>query len=82
MIRSSFLRRTLLLVMSTILVFALLIAGIYSLVSPQIFAAEKIADMLPQGRLIAVSVRPAALFAARRAHRHQHRPMGRHRLGR
>ena len=53
MIRSSFLRRTLLLVMSTILVFALLIAGIYSLVSPQIFAAEKIADMLPQGRLIA-----------------------------
>lgn len=53
MIRSSFLRRTLVLVISTILLFALLTAGIYSLVSPQIFAANKIDDMLPKGRFIA-----------------------------
>lgn len=53
MIRSSFLRRTLVLVLSTILLFALLTAGIYALVSPQIFAANKIDELLPKGRIIA-----------------------------
>ena len=46
-------RRVLVLVYGTVVVFALLIAGIYSVVSPQIFAGNKIDDLIPKGQIIA-----------------------------
>ena len=46
-------RRVLVLVYGTVVVFALLIAGIYTVVSPQIFAGNKIDDLIPKGQIIA-----------------------------
>lgn len=50
---SSFLRRFLLLTYGAILLFAALIMAIYSLVSPQIYAREKIDDLTAKGQIIA-----------------------------
>ena len=46
-------RRVLVLVYGTVVVFALLITGIYAVVSPQIFAGNKIDDLIPKGQIIA-----------------------------
>ena len=46
-------RRVLVLVYGTVVLFALLIAGIYTVVSPQIFAGNKIDDLIPKGQIIA-----------------------------
>ena len=46
-------RRVLVLVYGTVVVFALLITGIYTVVSPQIFAGNKIDDLIPKGQIIA-----------------------------
>ena len=46
-------RRVLVLVYGTVLLFALLITGIYTVVSPQIFASNKISDLIPKGQIIA-----------------------------
>ena len=46
-------RRVLVLVYGTVIVFALLITGIYTVVSPQIFAGNKIDDLIPKGQIIA-----------------------------
>ena len=46
-------RRVLVLVYGTVILFALLITGIYTVVSPQIFASNKISDLLPKGQIIA-----------------------------
>ena len=59
MIRSSFLQRTLALLLSTIFLFALLTLGIYQLISPQIFANNKIEELLPKGRSIVSYVNKA-----------------------
>lgn len=50
---SSFLRRFLLLTYGAILLFAALIMAIYNLVSPQIYAREKIDDLTAKGQIIA-----------------------------
>ena len=50
---SAFLRRILLAVYGAILLFAVLIMLVYSLVSPQIFAQEKIDDLIAKGQIIA-----------------------------
>ena len=50
---SAFLRRFLLLAYGAILVFAALIMTIYSILSPQIFAREKINDLVSKGQIIA-----------------------------
>ena len=50
---SAFLRRILLAVYGAILLFAVLIMLVYSLVSPQIFAKEKIDDLTAKGQIIA-----------------------------
>ncbi|MBR2943183.1 MAG: HAMP domain-containing protein [Clostridia bacterium] len=50
---SAFLRRFLLLVYGAILLFALLILAIYNIVSPQIYAQDKIMDLTAKGRIIA-----------------------------
>lgn len=59
MMRSSFLRRTLVLLLSTILLFALLTLGIYQIISPQIFANNKVSELLPKGRSIVTYVNKA-----------------------
>lgn len=46
-------RRVLVLVYGTVILFALLITGIYTIVSPQIFASNKISDLIPKGQIIA-----------------------------
>ena len=46
-------RRVLALVYGTVILFALLITGIYTVVSPQIFANNKISDLIPKGQIIA-----------------------------
>ena len=46
-------RRVLVLVYGTVVLFALLITGIYTVVSPQIFASNKIDDLIPKGQIIA-----------------------------
>ena len=46
-------RRVLVLVYGTVILFALLITGIYTVVSPQIFASNKIGDLIPKGQIIA-----------------------------
>ena len=46
-------RRVLVLVYGTVILFALLITGIYTVVSPQIFASNKISDLIPKGQIIA-----------------------------
>ena len=46
-------RRVLVLVYGTVVLFALLITGIYTVVSPQIFAGNKIDDLIPKGQIIA-----------------------------
>lgn len=43
----------LVLVYGTVVLFALLITGIYTVVSPQIFASNKISDLIPKGQIIA-----------------------------
>ena len=43
----------LVLVYGTVILFALLITGIYTVVSPQIFASNKISDLIPKGQIIA-----------------------------
>jgi len=50
--RSGFFRRALLLAYGTVLMFALLIIGIYTAISPQLFARNKIDDMIPKGQII------------------------------
>ena len=50
---SAFLRRFLLLAYGAILLFAVLIMTIYSILSPQIFAREKIDDLIAKGQIIA-----------------------------
>ena len=45
--------RVLTLVYGTVVLFALLITGIYTVVSPQIFANNKISDLIPKGQIIA-----------------------------
>ena len=50
--RGGFFRRTLLLVYSTVALFALLIVAIYTGVSPQFFARNKIDDLIPKGQII------------------------------
>ena len=50
--RSGFFRRTLLLAYGTVLLFALLIIGIYTAISPQLFARNKLDDMIPKGQII------------------------------
>ena len=49
---SAFLRRFLLLAYGAILLFAALIMTIYSILSPQIFAQEKINDLISKGQII------------------------------
>ena len=49
-------RRVLVLVYGTVILFALLITGIYTVVSPQIFASNKISDLIPKGQIIAGSI--------------------------
>lgn len=46
-------RRVLVLTYGTVVLFALLITGIYTVVSPQIFASNKIDDLIPKGQIIA-----------------------------
>ena len=46
-------RRVLVLVYGTVILFALLITGIYTVVSPQIFASNKISVLIPKGQIIA-----------------------------
>ena len=46
-------RRVLVLGYGTVILFALLITGIYTVVSPQIFASNKISDLIPKGQIIA-----------------------------
>lgn len=50
MLRSALLRRTLLLVISTLLLSTLLTMGIYQIVSPRVFAENKTAELLPNAR--------------------------------
>lgn len=50
--RSGFFRKTLLLVYGTVAAFAMLIVAIYTAVSPQLFARNKIDDLIPKGQII------------------------------
>lgn len=50
--RSSFFRRTLVLVYGTVALFAALIVAIYTAISPQLFARNKIDDLIPKGQII------------------------------
>lgn len=53
MIRSTLLRRTLVLVFSTVLLTALLTLGLYQIISPYVFANVKSEELLPKARLLA-----------------------------
>lgn len=59
MIHSSFLRRVLALVLSTLILFALLTLCVYQIISPQIFASNKLEELLPKGRTIVSYVEKA-----------------------
>ncbi|MDO5377877.1 MAG: ATP-binding protein [Clostridia bacterium] len=50
---SSFLRRALMLLYGTVLLFTVLIIGIYNIISPRLFAQNKIDDLIPKGQIIA-----------------------------
>jgi len=50
---SSFMRRALMLVYGTVLLFTVLIIGIYNIISPRLFAQNKIDDLIPKGQIIA-----------------------------
>ena len=50
---SVFFKRALMLAYGTVLVFALMIILIYNLVSPALFAQQKIDDLIPKGQIIA-----------------------------
>ena len=50
---SAFFRRALVLVYGTVALFAVLILLIYTVVSPQLFARNKIDDLIPKGQIIA-----------------------------
>ena len=50
--RGSFFRRVLFLVYGTVLLFAVLIIAIYNLISPALFARNKIDDLIPKGQII------------------------------
>ncbi len=50
---SAFFRRALILVYGTVALFAVLILLIYTIVSPQLFARNKIDDLIPKGQIIA-----------------------------
>jgi len=50
--RSSFFKRTLVLVYGTVALFAALIVAIYTAISPQLFARNKIDDLIPKGQII------------------------------
>lgn len=50
--RGGFFRKTLLLVYGTVALFAALIVAIYTSVSPQLFARNKIDDLIPKGQII------------------------------
>ena len=49
---SAFLRRFLVLTYGAILLFALLIMGIYNVISPRLFAQDKIDDLTAKGQII------------------------------
>ena len=49
---SGFFRKTLLLVYGAVGVFALLIVAIYAAISPQLFARNKIEELIPKGQII------------------------------
>jgi len=49
---SSFFRRTLVLVYGAVALFAALIVAIYTAISPQLFARNKIDDLIPKGQII------------------------------
>jgi len=53
MLRSALLRRTLLLVISALLLSTLLSVGVYQVISPRVFAARRTDEMLPKARFIA-----------------------------
>lgn len=50
--RGSFFSKVLFLVYGTVVLFALLIIGVYTGVSPQLFARSKIDDLIPKGQII------------------------------
>ena len=50
---SGFFRKTLLLVYGAIGIFAALIVAIYAAISPQLFARNKIDELIPKGQIIA-----------------------------
>ena len=50
--RSSFFRRTLVLVYGAVALFTALIVAIYTAISPQLFARNKIDDLIPKGQII------------------------------
>lgn len=50
--RGGFFRKTLVLVYGTVALFAALIVAIYTAVSPQLFARNKIDDLIPKGQII------------------------------
>ncbi|MBR5301754.1 MAG: HAMP domain-containing protein [Clostridia bacterium] len=54
--RSSFFRRTLVLVYGTVALFAALIVAIYTAISPQLFARNKIDDLIPKGQIISAYI--------------------------
>ena len=51
--RSTFFGRVLVLVYGTVLLFAVLIMTIYTVISPRLFAQDKINDLIPKGQIIA-----------------------------
>lgn len=50
---SAFFRRTLVLVYGTVAIFALIILLMYAVISPNLFAQNKIQNLIPKGRIIA-----------------------------
>ena len=51
--RSGFFKKTLVLVYGTVALFATLVVAIYTAISPQLFARNKIDDLIPKGQIIA-----------------------------
>ena len=51
--RGAFFKRTLVLVYGTVALFAVLIMAIYAAISPQLFAQNKLDDLIPKGQIIA-----------------------------
>ena len=52
MMRGGFFKKTLVLVYGTVALFATLIVAIYAAISPQLFARNKIDDLIPKGEII------------------------------